>query len=185
MQGFNVDKNKTLNAALYVLNNLGEADYHKTFKILYFADQNHLKSYGRPVTGDTYQAMNFGPVPSFLYDIFKAAEKGSHPFQEAMDMSGSFAVRREGNVPIVTAKQQADVDELSDSEIGVLNASIEENKGLNFEQLVDKSHDDAWTEAAEKQDIEMSYLKIAKAAGTSDDMISYITLNAENDQNIY
>jgi len=37
MQGFNVDTNKTLNAALYVLNNLGEADYHKTFKILYFA----------------------------------------------------------------------------------------------------------------------------------------------------
>lgn len=185
MQGFNVDKNKTLNAALYVLNNLGEADYHKTFKILYFADQDHLKRYGRPVTGDAYQAMNFGPVPSFLYDIFKAAEKGSHPFQEALVMSGLFAVRRENNVPIVTAKQQADVDELSDSELGALNLSIEENKGLNFEQLVNKSHDDAWTEAAEKLDIEMSYLKIAKAVGTSDDMISYIQLNAENDHSIY
>ncbi len=185
MQGFNVDKNKTLNAALYVLNNLGEADYHKTFKILYFADQNHLKSYGRPITGDAYQAMNFGPVPSFLYDIFKAAEKGSHPFQEAMDMSGLFAVRRDANVPIVTAKQPADVDELSDSEIKLLSASIEENEGLNFEQLVDKSHDDAWTEAAKKPDIEMSYINIAKAAGTSDDMITYIELNAENDQNIF
>ena len=185
MQGFNVDKNKTLNAALYVLNNLGEADYHKTFKILYFADQKHLKRYGRPVTGDSYQAMNFGPVPSFLYDIFKAAEKGSHAFQEAVVMSRSFAVRRENNIPIVTAEKNADMDELSESELEVLDLSIAENSDLNFEQLVNKSHDEAWTEASVKPDIEMSYLNIAKAAGTSDDMISYIQFNAENDHSIY
>ena len=34
MQVFNVDKEKTLNAALLILNNLGQADYHKVFKIL-------------------------------------------------------------------------------------------------------------------------------------------------------
>ncbi|MCX2478892.1 Panacea domain-containing protein [Pedobacter sp. MC2016-15] len=185
MQGFNVNKIKTLNAALYVLNHLGEADCHKTFKILYFADQAHLKTYGRPITGDAYQAMNFGPVPSFLYDIFKAAEKGSHPLQEAMEVSHSFSIRREAGVPIVTPTKDADVDELAESEINVLNKSLTENEGLNFEQLVTKSHDHAWIEACENVDIEMSYLNIAKAAGTSDDMLSYITLNAENDQKIY
>jgi uncharacterized phage-associated protein len=185
MHGFKVDKTKTLNAALYVLNILGEAYYHKIFKILYFADQDHLKNYGRPITGDAYQAMHFGPVPSFLYDILKAAEKGSHPFQEAMEMSGSFSVRRNGNLPLATAIKEADIDELSGSELDILSTCIEENKRLNFEQLVTKSHDDAWTDAAASMDIEMSYLNIAKAAGTSDDMISYIALNAENVQNIY
>lgn len=186
MQGFNVDKRKTLNAALYVLNRLGEVDYHKTFKILYFADKEHVKNFGRPVTGDAYQAMNFGPVPSFLYDIFKAAEKGSHPFAEAMDMSSAFAVRRdEKNVPIVTSKIEADMDELAQTDIEALDASIEANKALNFDELVDKSHDSAWTEAANNVDIEMSYFKMAQDAGASEEMIGYIVLNAENDQTLY
>ena len=48
MQAFNVDTEKTLNAAIFILNKLGQADYHKVFKILYFAEQQHLKNYGQP-----------------------------------------------------------------------------------------------------------------------------------------
>jgi uncharacterized phage-associated protein len=184
MNGFNVDKVKTLNAAVFILNQLGETDYHKVFKILYFADQNHLKKYGRPITGDTYQAMNFGPVPSFLYDLFKAAEKGIHPFAEAMELSSSFTVRRAGNIPCVSATIVADADELSESNLEVIIASITEHKGLNFEELVKKSHDKAWDDAAKLTETEMSYLDIAAVAGTSEEMMQYIALNAENDQKL-
>ncbi len=184
MQGFNIDKSKTLNAALYILNQVQEADYHKIFKILYFADQDHLKKFGRPITGDCYQAMNFGPVPSFLYDIFKAAEKGNHPFHEAVEMSVLFSIRRDGNIPYVTAKIESDLDQLSETDLEALNQSIESNQALNFYELVEKSHDSAWTNASKRIDIEMPYLEIAEAAGTSEDMIHYILLNAENDQNI-
>lgn len=184
MNGFNVDKVKTLNAAVFILNQLGETDYHKVFKILYFADQDHLKRYGRPITGDTYQAMNYGPVPSFLYDIFKAAEKGVHPFAEAMELSSSFSIRRAGNVPCVSATMEADIDELSESNIEIIKASIATHKGLNFEELVKKSHDKAWDNAAKQSEIEMSYLDIAAVVGTSEEMMRYISLNAENDQKL-
>lgn len=184
MQGFNVDKSKTLNAALYILNQLGEADYHKIFKILYFADQEHLKLYGRPITGDSYQAMNFGPVPSFLYDLFKTAEKGIHPFAEAIQMATAFSVRRNNNIPFVLATQVSDTDELSETDLELIISSINANKELSFTELVDKSHDAAWTNAAEKQDIEMSYIDMAYAVGTSEEMIKYIVLNAENDKNL-
>ena len=62
-----------LNAALWVAERLPEQDrrIHKLFKILWFADLLHLKQYGRSVTGDTYIAMNYGPVPSALYDMIK------------------------------------------------------------------------------------------------------------------
>lgn len=177
---FITDKDKSIQAALYVLKQIGSVDYHKVFKILYFAEQFHLKSFGRPLTGDAYKAMQYGPVPSFLYDVFKAAEKGTSPFNEATARSGAFAVTRNGNTPVVQALMSPDMDELSESEIEVLNISIGENGGLKFDELVSKSHDSAWTKADKKVDSEMSYLDIAEAAGTTPEMLSYINLQAEN-----
>ena len=177
---FITDKDKAVHAALYVLKQIGNADYHKVFKILYFAEQFHLKSYGRPLTGDSYQAMLYGPVPSFLYDVFKAAEKGNSPFGEATERSGAFAVYRSGKTPLVKALAEPDMDELSASDLEVLDQSISENGGLKFDELVKKSHDTAWDKAEQNEDIEMSYLDIAEAAGTSKEMLSYISLQAEN-----
>ncbi len=177
---FIIDKDKAVHAALYVLQRVGRADYHKVFKILYFAEKFHLKSYGRPLTGDSYQAMPYGPVPSFLYDVFKAAEKGVSPFGEATERSGAFAVSRDGKTPIVRALMEPDKDELSESDLEALDLSIGENGGLKFDELVKKSHDSAWDKAEKNEDIEMSYLDIAEAAGTSKEMLSYISLQAEN-----
>ena len=49
---FDIDKSKAINSILFVLNELGDkkSDAHKVFKILYFADQKHLVTYGRPIT---------------------------------------------------------------------------------------------------------------------------------------
>lgn len=65
-QGVQYGTDVLLNAALWVAERLPEQDrrIHKLFKILWFADLLHLKQYGRSVTGDTYIAMNYGPVPS-------------------------------------------------------------------------------------------------------------------------
>ena len=126
MQVFNVDKEKTLNAALLILNKLGKADFHKVFKILYFAEQQHLKKYGQPLTGDVYQAMPYGPVPSFLYDIFKASENQSSPFSEALELSKAFLVTREDKIPYVTPTREPDTDELSETNIEAILNSISE-----------------------------------------------------------
>ena len=62
---------KTINSALYIAERIKIKDFHRVFKILYFADREHLSKYGRPITGDTYIKMSDGPVPTKLYDIFK------------------------------------------------------------------------------------------------------------------
>ena len=41
----------------------------KALKLIYFADRFHLRKYGRPVTGDEYLAMTYGPVASSVKDI--------------------------------------------------------------------------------------------------------------------
>ena len=180
MQAFNVDTEKTLNAAIFILNKLGQADYHKVFKILYFAEQQHLKNYGQPLTGDSYLAMPYGPVPSFLYDIFKASENQSSPFAEAMELSRAFIVTRKEKIPYVTPTREANTEELSETNIEALLRSIEENGDLSFGEITEKSHDSAWAKAEKAGETEMSYLDIAESAETSPEMLKYILLNAEN-----
>ena len=70
------DKTKALNALLYVANRVQRKDFHKIFKIVYFADRQHLAEWGRPITGDTYIAMDAGPVPSRMYDMMKIVRGG-------------------------------------------------------------------------------------------------------------
>ena len=72
------DKVKTLNALLYVANRVQRKDFHKIFKVIYFADRQHLADWGRPITGDTYIAMDAGPVPSRLYDMLKIVRGDSY-----------------------------------------------------------------------------------------------------------
>lgn len=68
---------KSMQVILYISNRLKRTDFHKIFKILYFADQAHLSEYGRPISGDVYIAMKDGPVPTKIYDIFKAVRGDS------------------------------------------------------------------------------------------------------------
>ena len=56
---------------------MGRADFHRIFKILYFADEKHLALYGFPIVGDEYIAKKNGPVPSITYDIVKAAKNNN------------------------------------------------------------------------------------------------------------
>ncbi|MET4081489.1 putative phage-associated protein [Pedobacter sp. UYP30] len=180
MQAFNVNKKKTINAALFILNKLGDIDYHKIFKILYFAEQNHLKNYGHPLTGDSYLAMSHGPVPSFLYDVFKASEYQSSPFGEALELSKAFSVARKDKIPYVTPNRKPDTDELSESNIEVIVKSISENYQLSFLDITNKSHDSAWLKAERSSESEISYLDIAEAADATPEMLEYISLNSEN-----
>ena len=46
----------------------------KALKLVYFADRYHLRRYGRPVIGDEYVAMQYGPVPSGTKDIAEMSD---------------------------------------------------------------------------------------------------------------
>ena len=49
----------------------GKINRMKALKLIYFADRLHLRTYGRPIIGDDYWAMQFGPVPSCTNNIAK------------------------------------------------------------------------------------------------------------------
>lgn len=154
-----------------------KCDFHKIFKILYFAERDHLTTYGKPITGDIYIAMRNGPVPSTIYDILKYL-KGGSIFNSDINFSKHFRIVDNHMVELMDKEINEDV--FSESEIESLFQSIEQNKFLSFFELTEKSHDAAWNRA-NKDDV-MSVLDIAKAGGADAHMLNYISAKIQNNQ---
>lgn len=162
---FSFNKDKSIHSVFFILNEIEEGcDIHKVCKILYFADQKHLVKWGRPITGDHYIKMNYGPVPSNIKNI--------------IDFSSD--IQRNGN--ILSTVIEYDSDELSVSEINCLKESIEENRKLNFNELTEKSHDKAWNKAELNNQKGISYIEMAKVITTDENMLNYIRANELTDQ---
>lgn len=173
---FTFEPEKALASLLYVSRELRAAHklpgLHKIFKIFYFADQKHIARYGRPIFGDDYVAMKYGPVPSHTYDIVKSV-RGDACFR-LDNFSSSFSVKGKNITPLV----EPDLDEIAESELECLAESIAENKDLDFGALTTKSHDEAYDRA--DSDNYISLRDIAKVAGATDGMIAYMAEIAEN-----
>lgn len=159
---------------LYIIKRCGAIDYFHLFKILYFADREHYAVYGRRLVSDTFCALKNGPVPSFLYDAVKALG-GDVPDEELRIVTSALILADSDYKYIVSATEEPDFEELSASDIEMLDKSISENQALSFDTLSRKSHDIAWQSAWEKsQNSPMEPMLMARAAGASDATIEYI-----------
>ena len=153
------NKEKSLHALLYVANRVQRKDFHKIFKIIYFADRQHLADWGRPITGDTYIAMEAGPVPSRLYDMLKIV-RGDSYMSDTEGLSEFFQVE---NWMYVRPLQDADFRKLSANEQAAMSESIEKYANLSYDEIKEKSHDVAWRSTA--RDFSISWDNIAREAG--------------------
>ena len=153
------DKTKSLNALLYVANRVKRKDFHKIFKVIYFADRQHLADWGRPITGDTYIAMEAGPVPSRLYDMMKIV-RGDSYMSDTEGLGQYFQVE---NWMYVRPLVDADLNKLSPKEQKALADSIAQYSSLSYDEIKEKSHDVAWRSTA--RDFSISWENIAREAG--------------------
>ncbi len=162
----------TINSISYILNRLGgKSDFLKVFKILYFAEMEHLSIYGRMFTENKYKSLPNGPVPDYAYEGMKClrGDRKSSMFEDRDVFAEYFKVVK--NHFIVSLSSE-DLDELSISEIKCLDTSIRKNKDLNFSQLSKKSHGAAWKSGETHSSI-IPLIEIAKEAEMSSDMINY------------
>jgi len=170
-----MDINRLKAIVLYVLNNvpgkcLGK---HELFKILYFASQERLVEYGHAMIDDFY-AFEYGPVPSQLFDYLKGKSNA---------ILSSINVDAETSY-ILSPQKEPDMDELSKACVICLDKSINENYGLTFDELTNKSHDFAWNKAWTKKTDgkrgdKIDTVNIAIAAGADKGTIEYIQEDLE------
>lgn len=160
-----------LQAIMYILKKMGgTCDIHKCHKILYFADNEHLSKYGRSITGDTYVRMDFGPVPTCIYDLFKAV-RGDSYFASQVDnvRKGYFHFVNKKDIAAVS---EPDMTYLSESDVEMLNKYIEKLKDKDFIEVTDASHGYAWSHTAQNGVI--SVRDRLTEMGDSEEYIHYI-----------
>ncbi|MFT3739067.1 MAG: Panacea domain-containing protein [Breznakibacter sp.] len=167
----NFNEPKALNAVLLISKKLKRKDFHKIFKILYFADRNHFAEYGRSITDDTYIAMVDGPVPSKIYDIFKSV-RGDGYFKDNGKFSQYFSVE---NWDLIVPKKEADLKALSKTDLECIEGSLDEYGNLTWDEIREKSHDYAWRNTVLNTPISMENMVIE--TGNEESYIEYIKEN--------
>lgn len=183
----NKEEALTLKAViLYILKNCSarvSRNVYYIVKTAFVAQQKHLAKYLCPLYEDKIAALQFGPVPSNIYDALKIARGDSNAmyFHRNDDLhlvfdSISFCDE------IYTANEEPDMNYLSPSAVECINEALSEVSKMTFDQIVNSTHGEEWTRAYNNQGSKnMSYLAIAKEGGADDSSISYLKENLELD----
>ncbi|TAK86869.1 MAG: DUF4065 domain-containing protein [Betaproteobacteria bacterium] len=131
------DQRKALHALLFVVTHLPKpANVYNALKCLYYADRKHLQEYGRQIYGETFYALEHGPVPSAAYEIVKYVNgkaKWDLQFPEAFELL-------EVNDHYLSARGPADTDLLSRSDMACLLDAARRYGTMPFGRLKKLSH---------------------------------------------
>lgn len=114
----------------------GTLNKMKALKLIYFADRHHLRTYGRPITNDTYFAMAYGPVASACLNLLNEDED----FTGAIE--NSYRTENIERLDKNTYRSVAPVDSriLSESDLIALHFSWDHYSNQTQFQLADETH---------------------------------------------
>ncbi|MFZ5427185.1 MAG: Panacea domain-containing protein [Thermodesulfobacteriota bacterium] len=163
---------KILETLAWVASKRPGKDFHFILKVLFYADKAHLQEAGRPVIGDTYIKMTYGPVPSHAYDML---ESDDHLPERLLELiSSTLDVVRVGRIPHVTAKRSPELSFFSGSDIRCLEKALEQCDGMDFNSLCVMTHAErAWIDA--QLNGEMDYANfIDEDTEDREELIAYI-----------
>lgn len=169
---YNFNEEKTINVVLYIAEKLERRDFHKIFKILYFSDREFLNRYGVTITGDTYIAMDAGPVPTKTYDMFKIV-RGDSYMQDTKNLGRYFAV---SNWMFILPLQKANLDNIASAEKDIVDAMISRYGDMSYDEIKEKSHDVAWRSTA--RDYPIAFESMALESGMDAEDIPYLEESA-------
>lgn len=145
-------------------------EFIKLFKILYFAQQDHLLKYGKVLIEDSFKALKHGPVPTYIYKALQIAKR--------MQLEGNFdefLINIKVHDKKVYTSATPNMDYISGSNRRCLDDAIAQYKDITSDML----HDSAWEEvmtcipdAPQKNCI--TIIDIARAGKATKEMVDYI-----------
>ncbi|UPG72896.1 Panacea domain-containing protein [Roseomonas gilardii subsp. gilardii] len=138
---FRPNLRKALEVVLWCASKRGSADFHTVLKVLFGAEIQHLNAWGRPIVGDTFHAMQFGPVAVGTYELMKREPLA---LEALGDPDPPFKVKGY----TVTPLRAPDLEAFSQSELDALEAGWVEFGHLPFMSRTEVSHQHpAWQRA--------------------------------------
>jgi uncharacterized phage-associated protein len=120
---FGPDYQKAVQALnFFALHDGGQVNKMKAIKLIFFADRYHLRKYGRPVIGDRYVAMPYGPVASTAKDLAESTVFLADCQREYVDRY----LDRTADNYFVMSIAQVDEEVFSDSDVEALEFAWKE-----------------------------------------------------------
>lgn len=154
---FRFDPEKLVQAlTFFAFRGVRDLDKMKAAKLLFHADKYHLLKYGRPVIGDQYACMEYGPIPSASLNVMNdvVAHDPHFPpvakplFDEYLLVERSLFRK----YPVFRAKKAADLEVFSDSDVEALEYAFENYGSKSGWKLSEQSHEEpAWRIANEQR----------------------------------
>jgi uncharacterized phage-associated protein len=142
---FSFNESKTLEAVVFIAQRWPGITPFYLAKTLFFADRDHLRAYGRPVTGDAYIAMADGPVPSRVYDIVK---DNLDFFGDPEAIVQAIQINHNDRYRRINARRGPDLDQFSETDIAALEGAIALCCDKSSSYLSELTHQErAWAEA--------------------------------------
>ncbi len=156
------NERKATQAAAHLLKLRGDQmSYMKLIKLLYLADRAALLRWGRPITTDSYVAMDRGPVLSRVLDLATNEDVPGRKSVWAQHISEPehYAVR------LVTDPGE---DELSAAEVDLLDEVFQQHGAKTRWELVDLTHKLPEWKNPQGGAIAIQYRDILKAGGKTE-----------------
>ena len=132
---FNTNTDKVIEIIVWLADKEPNIDIYHVAKILFYADKRHLNKYGRPVTGDTYIKMEYGPAPSLALDIIRRNAIVLGP-QKTTKIKTALEIGSEEEYYPIKSKRKADISYLSVSDLKFLEESRKDFAKKSFSELV-------------------------------------------------
>ncbi|MBF0259990.1 MAG: SocA family protein [Desulfamplus sp.] len=137
MNRFKTSYDKTIEVIVWLAKKQPGIDVYHAAKVLFYADKMHINKYGRPVTGDVYIKMPYGPVPSGARDLITGSAWLSP--KQTDKMKDSLIIDKDLNYQL-TALRPPDTSYLSRSDITCLETSLNKYGHLSFDELYSLTH---------------------------------------------
>ena len=130
---------KIKNILLYILNKCGETFQTKMNKILFYADFLSYRQYGISISGLTYKALDYGPVPEHWDRIYSQFDE---IYQEQRIIG-----EKEGI--ILKTSEKPDITTFTETEIQILQTICTKFRNTSATEISRISHNEpAWIECA-------------------------------------
>lgn len=161
---------------LYIMSALGgNVDKYHLFKIMYFAQRDYLRKYGMVIFPDNFIALQYGPVPSLLYN----ALSGYYPSEISDDIKGVISTGEADAQNYIFANKEPNMAYLSKAAKETLDDSIQKHSTQTFNELKELSHTELWKKAYMTSGHLMTPFEIAKDADAPESVLDYIKDNED------
>jgi len=123
------------NIMLYILNRCDEVWCTKMNKLLFYVDFLSYRERGMAMTGLSYKAIDFGPVPDRWDRVYSEFSEVKQELRQVGDFVGS----------VLTASQEADMSVFSDDDIKILDTVCSSFGSKTSREISRMSHEEkAW-----------------------------------------